>query len=97
LSVGCPKPLEQCQGCSASDERREQFDRGYSEFHLVQATRRWQQANGWPARSVQSAAPLHIVSGIKCGACNCSMSRECTLAAEQALGSSLSVFVVNFI
>ena len=37
LSVGCPKPLEACQGCSAADGRREGFACCLSASSSVQA------------------------------------------------------------
>jgi hypothetical protein len=36
LSMGCLKPPEECQGCSASDEKQDAFDCGSSLMHRTQ-------------------------------------------------------------
>ena len=36
LSMGCLKPPEECQGCSASDEKQDAFDCGSFLMHRTQ-------------------------------------------------------------
>ena len=67
LSVGCPKPLEQCQGCRIV---------AFLNFNWCRRRDVGSKRDGWPARSGHSAAPLRIGSGIKCGACNCTLRRN---------------------